>query len=204
MKRWVLIWLLVAVVIVVLVIATQGKNKNTSPSDNNVVVEDNEANSDTSTATVQQWDQISVWYVWSTKMDGEVFDTNLVERAQEADIYNAQRPYNPLTFNVGQWQMIPWFDNGVVGMAVWETKTIDIPATEWYGPTREDLIQTFPISVFEEAWADWQSWEVGQTYNFDRLQGIIVSKDEESITIDFNHFLAGKDLIFEVTVESIQ
>ena len=68
---------------------------------------------------------------------------------------------------------------------------------------RQDLVQTFPISVFEDAGADWESWEVGQTYNFDRLQGTVVSKDDENITIDFNHFLAGKDLTFEVTIDSI-
>ena len=78
--------------------------------------------------TVENGDKVSVWYVGSS--EGEVFDTNIVDTAKQADIYNEQRPYQPLTFVVGAGQMIAGFDNGVVGMKVGESKTLSIPASE--------------------------------------------------------------------------
>ena len=55
-------------------------------------------------------------------------------------------------------------------MKTGETKTISIPAEDGYGAVRDDMIQTIDVATFEEAEIDWQAWQVGEKYTFDRLQ----------------------------------
>lgn len=151
---------------------------------------------------VQDGSTVWVYYVWALE-NGEIFDTNIVEKAQEAWTYNELREYNPLVFTVGKWQMIPWFEKGVIGMKLWETKTLNIAAVDGYGEIREDMIQTVDVATFEEAEIDWTTWQVGEKYTFDTLQWTILEITEDTVTIDFNHFLAWKDLVFTVTVEEV-
>lgn len=151
---------------------------------------------------VQDASTVWVYYVWALE-NGEIFDTNIVEKAQEAWTYNELREYNPLVFTVGKWQMIPWFEKGVIGMKLWETKTLNIAAVDGYGEIREDMVQTVDVATFEEAEIDWTTWQVGEKYTFDTLQWTILEITEDTVTIDFNHFLAWKDLVFTVTVEEV-
>jgi FKBP-type peptidyl-prolyl cis-trans isomerase 2 len=65
------------------------------------------------------------------------------------------------------------------------------------------MIQTIAVTEFEEAEIDWQAWEIGEKYTFGQIQGTVKTINEDAVTIDFNHFLAGKDLVFTATVEDI-
>lgn len=148
---------------------------------------------------VNEGDTIGVEYV-GTLEDGEVFDTNIAAIAQEADIYNEQRPYELLNFTVGAGQMIPGFDKGVVGMQLGDTKKIDVAPEDGYGNIREELVQELAIEDFQEAGI---TPTVGETYNFGIAQGKVLEITDSIVKMDFNHFLAGKKLSFEVTVKEI-
>lgn len=89
--------------------------------------------------TIEQGDTVRVDYL-GTLQNGEVFDTNIVEEAQKAEIYNELRPYEPLEFTVGAGQMIPGFEEAVLGMKEGETKEVTIPAEKAYGEPRQELI----------------------------------------------------------------
>ncbi len=149
---------------------------------------------------VQVGDTIGVNYVWALQEDKSVFDTSLEDVAKANDIHNPQRPYEPLTFTVWAKQMIPGFDKGVVWMKTGETKEIKIPAAEWYGERTDEAIQEIPMQVFTDAGTDPVIWE---QYNFGIAPGTVLEIWEETVKLDFNHFLAGKDLMFEVTIEEI-
>ena len=81
---------------------------------------------------VENWDILSVHYIWKLE-DGTVFDTSRENTAKENGIYNEQRAYTPLEFIAWAWQMIAWFDSGVIWMKEWESKTITIEAKDGYG-----------------------------------------------------------------------
>jgi len=81
---------------------------------------------------VEEGDTIWVFYKWTLE-DGTLFDTNMQEVAEEYGTYNSARSYSPLEFTVWAWQMIPWFDAGVVGMALGLPKTLVIPPEDAYG-----------------------------------------------------------------------
>jgi peptidylprolyl isomerase len=159
---------------------------------------------------VASGDTIAVWYI-GTESNGTMFDTNVRDAAQEWGLYNAEFDncegddlsmckYKPLEFTVWAWQMIPWFDAGVVGMTVGETKTLTIPSVDAYGAPSSELIQKVPSTIFDESGITPELWE---RYNFGFAAGIITEITADELTIDFNPPLAGKDLVFEVTIESV-
>jgi len=185
----------------VVVLSACGKKENTTPTD--ATNTNGEATApQAEELVVQDGDTVAVKYVWALE-NWEVFDTNIIEEAEKAGTYNELRPYEPLAFGVGQGNMIPGFEKWVIGMKIWETKTINIASVDGYGAIRDDMIQTIPVSEFEEAEIDWQAWEIWEKYTFGRVQGTVTNKTDEAVTIDFNHFLAGKDLVFTVTLEDI-
>lgn len=147
---------------------------------------------------VENGDTISVDYVGKLE-DGTVFDTSVKEVATEAGIYNQMRNYEPLTFTVGTGQMIEGFDKGVVGMKVGETKTLKMPPEEAYGEYDPELSRELPVEAVNFV------PEVGMQLATDTgLRGIVTEVGDKSFFIDFNHELAGKTLIFEVTVVSLE
>ncbi len=150
--------------------------------------------------SVAAGDTISVNYVWSLQEDGSVFDTSIQSVAEANDMYNPARPYEPLSFTVGAGQMIPGFDSGVVGMQIGETKTITIAPADGYGERSDEAIQDIPSDPFDEQGI---VPVVGEQYNFGIAPGTVTAVGSGTITVDFNHFLAGKTLEFEVTVEWI-
>ncbi|USN56024.1 MAG: peptidylprolyl isomerase [Candidatus Peribacteria bacterium] len=132
--------------------------------------------------------------------DGTVFDTSREDVSKENDLYNPARPYEPLTFTLGGGQMIPGFDKGVVGMKVGERKVLTIAPADAYGEKKEELIQQVPLSGFT---AGGITPQVGETYTIGFAQGTVTAIEGENVTMDFNHFLAGKTLKFDVELVSI-
>lgn len=134
-------------------------------------------------------DTVKVHYT-GTLTSGEVFDTSL------------QR--EPLEFTVGAGQMIKGFDQAVNGMEVNEKKTVTIPSKEAYGERDEQLISSVNRTELPEDMKP----EVGQTLvatdqGGHQTQVVVTKVEEASITIDANHPLAGKDLVFEIELVEI-
>jgi FKBP-type peptidyl-prolyl cis-trans isomerase 2 len=96
--------------------------------------------------------------------------------------------------------MIKGFDSGVVGMAVGEEKTLTLSPEDAYGSPREDRVQTVPI---EELSAVGITPVIGKKLTTSYGPGTITGVTNTSVTIDFNHELAGKTLIFDVQIVSI-
>ena len=140
-------------------------------------------------STVENGNTVSVHYT-GTLNDGTQFDTS--------------QGRDPLSFQVGDGQVISGFDNAVVGMVVGESKTFTIPAEEAYGPKNEDAIQEVSKTRFPEGY----DAEVGQTVTGQNevgqnFQALIIAETEETVTLDFNHPLAGQDLTFNVELVSV-
>ena len=117
-------------------------------------------------------------------------------------LWNPNRNYSEgLSFKVGAGQMIAGFDAGVVGMKVGETKTVKIPAAQAYGERSEENVVRFPIKDLGE---DAKDAKVGmQVYLGGRFPAVITEITDTEIVFDANHELAGKDLIFDITIKNI-
>lgn len=174
--------------------------KNTpAPMDDKTNEPANTADAGADANVVAAGDTIKVNYVGKFE-DGKVFDTSIESVAKESDLYNEARPYEPLAFTVSAGQMIPGFDKGVLGMKKGDKKTITVSPADGYGEIREDLVQKLPLSGFQGAGIE---PKVGETYNFQVAQGKVLKIEGQEVTIDFNHFLAGKTLIFDVEIIDI-
>ena len=149
---------------------------------------------------IKSWDNITVDYIWRLE-DGTVFDTSVESVAKWCWKYNGSRDYTQwLTFEVWAWQMIKWFDEWVVWMKVWQTKTVEFWPEKWYGQRRDDYVMTYSA---EEVW-DLSKFTQGQrVYLWIWAAALITEVTDKSITLDLNHELAWKDLIFDITIKSI-
>jgi len=139
---------------------------------------------------VKRGDTVKVHY-HGTLTDGSIFDSSTGRE--------------PLEFEVGGGMVIEGFDNGVLGMAVGEKRTIEIPADQAYGQKNEDMIMEFPIDRFPQDLVP----EVGMQLNMSNNQGeqfpvVIVDVAEEFVLLDANHPLAGRDLIFDLELVDLK
>lgn len=122
----------------------------------------------------------------------------------DGSTFDSSEGREPLEFTLGSGQVIPGFDNGVAGLAVGEKKTITIPVEDAYGPANDEMIIEFPKTQFP---ADMNP-EVGMTLNMRNDQGqafpvVVKEIKEDSVVLDANHPLAGKDLIFDLELVDI-
>ena len=128
-------------------------------------------------------DNVSVYYTGAFT-NGTVFSSN----------FGGQ----PLNFTVGAGQLIPGFDQGVIGMKVGENKTLTLPPAEAYGEVNASLFVSFPINAFGNS-----TPFVGRQVSDGRSTGIVTAVNATNATIDFNPPLAGDTLIFKVEVVKI-
>lgn len=140
-------------------------------------------------AKAKEGDTVQVHYTGKLK-DGTVFDTS-----EERE---------PLSFTIGEERVIPGFEKAVVGMEPGDTKTEELPPEQAYGEHREDMV----MELERDQLPDNLEPKVGQQLQLRMQNGqevpvVITELGEESVTIDANHPLAGKDLVFEIELVEI-
>ena len=155
---------------------------------------------------IENGSQVAIEYV-GKHTDGTVFDTSREEIAEEAgltdDPHNQGRDWSPLEFEVGGGQVIPGMEEGLIGMEEGDEKTITVPPEEGYGDVSEDMIHEYDREEFEGMVG--QDAEVGMhVHTQDGAHGDVTEVDEDTVTLDFNHELAGETLEFEVEVVSVE
>lgn len=149
---------------------------------------------------VSPWNTVTVDYIWRLK-DGTVFDTSVESVAKASWKYQTWRDYKQwLSFQVWAWQMIAGFDAWVVWMKLWETKTINIPFLQAYWAVDKKIILVMDYTKIPNA-EQYKVWMQVMTEMWP-IKVIKITKKE--ITFDANHELAGKDLIFDITIKDIK
>jgi FKBP-type peptidyl-prolyl cis-trans isomerase SlpA len=122
--------------------------------------------------------------------DGKVFDTS--------------EGKEPLEFTLGKGQIIPGFEKGLIDMKVSEKKTITIPVEEAYGDVNDALKQEVKRSELpQEIKPEIGMGLVSKSPEGQEMNLLVVEVNDESIVVDGNHPLAGKELIFDLEVIAI-
>ena len=123
----------------------------------------------------------------------------------ETEFDNSRSRNQELSFQVGAGQMISGFDAALPDMLVGEVKKIRLEPSEAYGEINPNAIQTYPRSEFPENFEFHVGGMVtGESSQGQKIPGKIREVGEDSVTLDFNHLLAGKALNFEIELMSIQ
>lgn len=136
--------------------------------------------------------------------DGDTVKVHYHGKLTDGTTFDSSEGREPLSFEVGSGQVIPGFNEGVTGMEVGEKKTITIPSDQAYGEKRNDLLMEFPLDKFPPDLKP----EVGMALNMSNQEGhqfpvMITEVRDESVILDANHPLAGKDLVFDLEVVGI-
>jgi FKBP-type peptidyl-prolyl cis-trans isomerase 2 len=136
--------------------------------------------------------------------DGDTVKVHYTGKLSDGSGFDTSTEGDPLEFVIGEHLVIKGFEDTVRSMNSGEKKTVTIPSDEAYGPHRDELL----IEAKKEELPDDVELKVGE-------QIIIVMKDnteapakiieiaDEKVTLDANHPLAGKDLIFELELVEV-
>lgn len=130
---------------------------------------------------------------------GDTVKVHYSVRLGDGTIIGSTTDHEPLQFTIGEGQILPGFEQAVVGMNPGELKTIEVIADQAFGPHLDEMVVVIDRSRLP---ADFES-KVGEQVQFRQGDGqiatvLVTDVSESSITIDANHPLAGKDLTFDI------
>lgn len=136
--------------------------------------------------------------------DGDTIKVHYTGRFDDGTVFDSSENGEPLQFTVGAGNVIKGFDQGVVGMDINETRTLNIPAADAYGPYHDEMVFEFDRNKTPEGFDP----EIGRQVQMHRADGeavvvTVIGKTESAFIMDCNHALAGKDLIFEIKLMEI-
>ncbi len=139
-------------------------------------------------------------YVARTKDDGKIFDLTLEEVAKEEGIYKEDGRYEPILVAVGMNWVLSALEEQLVGMKVGESKQIEVPPEKAFG--LRDPHKVKQIAKTKLAKMGVKPIK-GEEVTLGRDRGVIVSVLGRTVRVDFNSPLAGKTIVFDVTVRDI-
>jgi FKBP-type peptidyl-prolyl cis-trans isomerase 2 len=126
---------------------------------------------------------------------------------ESGEIFESATTDNPFEFVVGEKSVFPSFETGLIGMAPGETRTIRVGPEEAYGQRREELIQTLDRGVFGEKIEPQPGMILGVTVEKDgrnhQVPVMILTVNGDQVSVDYNHPLAGQELLYRITILAI-
>lgn len=129
--------------------------------------------------------------------EGDKVTVHYTGRLEGGDVFDTSRNQQPLSFTLGQGDIIPGFEKGVLGLEVGETRTVRVEPDEGYGPRRDDLVITVGREQAPQGLAPNDQVEVSGR------RGVITEVTGDHVVADLNHPLAGEALTFDVELVDI-
>lgn len=135
---------------------------------------------------------------------GDSVQVHYTGRLEDGSVFDSSASREPLGFTLGDGNMIKGFDAAVYGMVIGDKKTVTIPAAEAYGMRRDDMMievprEHVPADILPEIGLNLVLQDEGGR----PMPVTVVFVDEEKVTLDANHELAGQDLIFDIELVKI-
>ena len=112
---------------------------------------------------------------------------------------------DPVDFAIGDGSLLPGFERRIFGMLAGDRQMFEVPPEDAFGQPNENNVQRVPLEQFDED----IELEIGLVFSFadaagGELPGMIISFDDEAVTIDFNHPLAGRTILFDVLIHRVE
>jgi len=136
-------------------------------------------------------------YIGRIKGTNEIFDLTKEEIAKKEGLYREGQKYGPVTVIVGAGHLVKGLDHAMLGLKAGEKKSLEIKTAEAFGERKADRVKVFTAGQFKNSDVPLVP---GVTINMGNLIGKIQSVSGGRVRIDFNHPLAGKDLLYEIEV----
>ena len=149
---------------------------------------------------INEGDFVRVNCTGKVKDTDELFETTYEEVAIEGDLYDENKLYKPLPVVVGGNQLLPALEKELIGLDVGDSKTIEVEAEDAFGHRDPSLIQLVPMREFKK---QGMTPVPGMKIQSEGAVGKILTVNGGRVKVDFNHELAGKDLIYDVEIDEI-
>ncbi|MBS3125321.1 FKBP-type peptidyl-prolyl cis-trans isomerase [Candidatus Woesearchaeota archaeon] len=148
---------------------------------------------------IKKKDFIELDYTGRLKDTNDVFDTTDEKTAKDTNIFSKSAEYKPIVICVGESHILPGIDEFVEGKEMGKY-TITLTAEKAFGKKDSSLMKMIPTSKFEE-----QGIKAipNLRLNIDGMVGMVKSVSSGRTVVDFNHPLAGKDVVYELTLNKI-
>ncbi|MFC1811711.1 peptidylprolyl isomerase [Thermodesulfobacteriota bacterium] len=135
---------------------------------------------------------------------GDKVRVHFTGRLEDGTVFGSTMNEEPFEFEIGEKNMLPGFENAVIGMQKGETKTISLAPEEAYGPHKKELVHIMDRSSFPPE----INLEIGKRLSVrtqDGKQTVVAITDiaEDHIVIDENEPLAGKTLTFKIELVEV-
>ena len=136
--------------------------------------------------------------------NGDTVKIHYTGKLEDGTVFDSSDGRDPLEFTLGEGQVIPGFEEAVLGMTANDSKTMTIPSDNAYGPRREEMV----VEVDRDQFPPDVTPEVGQQLQMQRPDGqkmvvAVAEVSESTVKLDANHPLAGKDLTFDINLVEI-
>ncbi len=131
--------------------------------------------------------------------DGDTVQVHFTGKLDDGTVFETTRDGDPLEFEIGADEVSPGFEEAVRAMTPGESKSVKVPADKAYGAHRDDMVQVVERGKLPSELEP----EVGLALqiNYDEKESMVViitDVTDETVTLDANHPLAGKDLTFDI------
>ena len=141
----------------------------------------------------------------SKAKSGDTVSVHYTGKLEDGTQFDSSAGKDPLEFSIGAGDVLPAFDSAVEGMTVGDSKSVKIEAAEAYGRRHEQLIQDVPREHLPDDMQPAVGMQLqAQGQDGQPIQLVVTEVKDETITVDGNHPLAGKDLDFDIKLVDIQ
>jgi FKBP-type peptidyl-prolyl cis-trans isomerase 2 len=149
---------------------------------------------------VSEHSLVYIDYTGKIKDNNKVFDTTSESIAREQGIFKEKEKYEPMLVAIGWNWLLAAIEEEMVGMKVGDSKTVEVPPDKGAGQRDPNLIKKIPLIKLRKQGA--QGYK-GEEITFGRERGIVTSVLGRSVRVDFNNPLAGKTLVFDISIKGI-
>ncbi len=146
---------------------------------------------------LQKGDFVILDYTAKVKETGEVFDTTKEEVAKKERLYKEGEIYEPKLVVIGEGWVLKPLDESLTTMEVGKTATVEIPPEKAFGPRDPEKVKRVPLRHLTEKGV---TPSIGMRVEHDNKLATVRAIGAGRVLLDFNPPLAGKTLVYEVTV----
>jgi peptidylprolyl isomerase len=142
-------------------------------------------------------------YIMTAK-NGDRAKLHYTGRLEDGKVFDTTRGRQPLEITLGEGNVIPGFEKEIIDMEIGDSKTFIVDPVEAFGPRRDELVVHVQTKDFPEHITP----HVGQALKIRQPEGGVLDVfvqdiEEEVVTLDANHPLAGKKLVFDVELVEV-
>jgi len=141
----------------------------------------------------------------SEAKNGSLVKVHYTGKLDDGTQFDSSAGGNPLEFTVGKGEVIPGFEEAIVGMNVGDKKTVEISPEQAYGDHRDDRV----LQMEKEKLPDNIDPQVGIRLQAKQPDDSVITftvtdVSKDTVTLDANHPLAGKNLVFDIELVDVQ